>query len=579
MPTLIYYNDLLINSGNQPVPLFSESENSIRYGEKWATNKVVTLNGQITGCNYNTIVTAKSRLENVFNKDFQPFKIIQDGKTLYETEYGIVKELNFDTSPYIGILNYSVNIECYPRNLFSGYFGVIDPVNEWEFNETDNQLLNVTHRIAARGIQTSSGNSNAFDNAKNYVLSLTGSSSFINPYFTNYCTGASLCVDTFNEVINRFDSYYEIVENYTLDLYNGGGGYIRYTTEYNCNLNNGTASLGIQGEVKSCRNTDLATLRNKYQSFDVYSAAVKAYNEASNRLDLNPNYLSSGIQEDIFSKKIGFNVQFDNDFNPRTFFEYSTDIKVDDSDITTVGIKGTIKSRGDLQNKWALVQEYYQALNLYYLATQSYNEFFNGSPSYPLNPTQLNYSVTKNQFVGEIEVSTAYDNKTILPDEFKNLDYTISVVPAIRQIRSAPLVNLGSTSLCNLNYYTTDLGFNNRAQININGRAVGICTGNYNTTVSGIKNLGNYWLNYLYNNNRVFLTKNAISQKNNGKGLDFDFNFGWSFDALQPATVSPYSFVDTLYLGPSLFPTNIYLRPDGSSWYYRSDGGSFYIRP
>lgn len=549
MSTLLYYNDILVNSGNQPVPLFGESENAIRFGEKWTTNKVINLNFSLTGCTYNSIMTAKSRLETIFSKDFQPFRIIENGQTIYQTEYNIIRDLNFDSSSYIGVLNCNVTLENYPRELFSGYQFVLDPVNEWNFVEDNDQLITVNHRVSARGLNSSSGYSNAFDNAKNYVLSLTGTNNFINPYFIDYCTGVSFCRDTFTESIDRFNNTYSIEEKYILDRYNGGAGYIRYSTNYECNALNGAASLTIQGNVQSCKNADLATLRAKYQSFDLYSAAVRAYFEACGRLDLNPNYLSSGITEDVFSKKINFNVNFDNDFSPRTFFEYETDIQIDDNDITTVGIKGTIKSRGDLKNKYLLVENYFNTqLNLYYLAYQSYNEFYNNNPIYPLNPRQLDYSVTKNQFVGEIYVATSYNNKDLLPPEFQNLDYSISVLPAIRQIKCLPLVNLGSGSACNSNYYCVDLGFHNRAQIGINGRATAVCTGTYSAMISGIKNLANYWLNTLYYNDRVFLDKYNISQTNDNKGLNFGFNVAWSMDAKEPATVSPYNFIDTLSL-------------------------------
>jgi hypothetical protein len=682
----IYYggSGILAYPTGYPKPLFSETENAVRYGGKWCTTTTITLNGQLSGCTYDAIQTAKSRLENIYSKDFQSLLIIQDGRTYYDSYYNIIREIDFQQSRYIGLLDYSVSLESYPRELFSGYFGVIEPVNEWNFSEDNNQLLIVNHRVSAKGIQTSNSYSNSFDNAKNYVLSLTGSSSFISPYFTNHCTGVSLCLDTFSENIDRFNCTFGIEEKYYLDplaegsispiiesisgeyasvsisispvvdgdtflasytdngitttiniefdnnsslnnpsytlldigiggdpldygeslantinliltnavcsfnssnslltlisnnqsslisvnlngtsdtgvtevigtpasiVYNNRHGYIRYTTDYSCDALRGAATLSINGEVKSCKNVDLDTLRSKYQSFDVYSAAVRAYYESCGRLDLNRNFLFSGITEDQFSKKINFNVSFDNDFNPRTFLEYETSIKLDDQDITTVGVKGTIKSRGDLKNKYSLVENYYNTqLNLYYLAYQSYNEFYNNAPVYPLRNQQLNYSISKNQFVGEISVSTEYDNKDLIPPEFQSLDYNISVTPAIRQIRALPLVKLDSPSLCSGNWYCSDLGFNNRAQIQIAGRAVGTCTGNATTTLTGIRNLGNYWLTNLYNNDRTFLDKNSIVQTNEGKGNSFSFNFGWSFDATQSANTSPWNWIETLSL-------------------------------
>lgn len=548
MSTLIYYNNNQIVSG-QPTPLFGLTDMMIKYGERWCASSQVKLQGQLTGCTYNSIITAKTNLEQLFTKDFQPFSIIQDGEILYQSNYNRITDINFDNSLYVGVLDYTISLESYPKELFSGFYGIISPINEWSFAEQDNKILEITHKISAKGIVTASNNSNAFDNAKNYVLGLTGANSFINPYFINYCSGINLCVDTFKETINRFENVYSIEEKYIVDLYNGGAGYIRYVAQYDCDINKGVATLSLNGEVKSCRNADLPTLRNKYTSFDAYSAAVQSYKEASNKIDLNPNYLSSGVSEDIYNKKIGFNIQFDNDFTPKTYFDYTTEIKIDEVDVTTVDIKGVIKSRGDLKVKWQNVQDYYNnQLNLFYLSNQAYVDFNNGNVIYPLNQIQQSYSVTKNPFVAEISVGTSYNNKDILPIEFKDLDYTLSFRPSFYQIQSLPLVNFGSGSSCNKDYYTVNLNYLNRATLEMRGKAVGTCTGTYNSTNTALKNLANYTILQYGTTDKIFLDKNSVNTSNNFQGLDFDFDFQWSFNAKQSATISPFNFINSLLL-------------------------------
>ncbi len=552
MPTFIYYggSGILAHPTGQPTPNFSEVENSIRYGNRWGVTKTITLDGVLSGCTYDSIVTAKNRLEQIYTKDFQPLQIVQDGIELYRSDYNIIREINFESSRHVGILPYSVSIESYPAFLWSGTYGVLDPVNSWEFSDSDNQLTEVTHTISARGFNTSAGLANSFDNAKNYVLSLTGTSSFISPYFTKYCTGASLCLDSFSENIDRFNQTYSITEKYVpLDSYNGGAGFIRYETEFECNLEKGIASLNINGEVKSCKNADLATLRAKYQGFDVFSAAVKGYFDACGRTDLNQNFLSSGINEDPYSKKISFNVSFDNDFSPKTSFDYSTDIKIGDDDITTVEIKGTIKGRGDLQTRWAAVQDYYNnQLNLFYLASQSYTEFNNGNVIYPLNPARLKYSVSKNSFAGEIEVAAAYDNRELFSAEFNDINYTLSFNPQTNKIKSLPLLKLDSPSLCSGNYYSVFLGFTNRAAFGIKGNVIGACSGSAASTLAGIKNLANYNFSLYCPTNKVFLERNSVTNTNEGKGNNYSFDFEWSAQGDFIVNPSPYNFLDTLKL-------------------------------
>lgn len=568
MSTQIFYGSGLAYPSGQPTPLPSFNEDVVRFGERWNVRESCQLHGQLTGCTYDVIQFVKTQLENIYSSDFQPLTILQDQQVLYYAPYNRIINIDFQQSRMIGVLDYTIELQNYPAILWSGFYGVIDPVNEWSFTERDDKLLEITHKISAKGINTSSGASNAFLNAKNYVLGITGINSFIPTYLINYCTGIWPCIDTFSESINRFNNTYEIQEKYVAaDLYNGGAGYIRYSTTYNCDINRGTASLDINGEVKSCRNAPLSILRQKYLTFDVYSAAVQSYDDACGRIDLNPTYLTSGVNEDNYNKKINFNIQFDNDWTPRTWFDYQTDIKIDDNDITTVDVKGVIKGRGDLASRWQNVQFYYNnELNLFYLANQAYNDFESnlalqipGLVTFPLNFVQQSYSVSKNPFLGEIAVSTSYNNEDILSLDFRDLQYDINFKPAIEQIISEPLVNLGTnTSACSSYYYTADLGFLNRGSIEVKGRAIGACTGTYYTVYAGVKNLANYIITTYGNPSRIFLDKNSVTQSNEFAGNDINFDFAWSFDALQPADISPFNQINTLWLGSiPTFPSGV----------------------
>lgn len=543
--TMVYDNKIIL--GNQPIPLVGKVDNQIRFGNRWSTTSTITLYGVLTGCTYSALLNAKQEVLDVFSKDFQEFFITQNGETLYSQDYNVIRDINFESSKYQGLLNYTVTLESQPHYLFSGYYGVINPVNEWSFQETDNKLLEATHRISAKGFNTSNDLSNAFDNVKTYVLSLAGSNSFISPFFTNYCTGANLCVDTISENINRFENTYEIIEKYILDLYHGGNGYIRYTSEYECN-SLGLATLNLNGEVKNCKNTDLTNLRAKYATFNPFSAAVQSYSDACGRTDLNSDYNSYGITEDPYSKKIAFNYSFDNDFNPKTYFDYTTEAKIDETDITTIEIKGTIKSRGELKVRWAQVEAFYSSLNLFTLASQAYSDF-GGSSTYPLNPRELSFSVSKNQFLGEINVLKSYSNKAIFSSKFQDLDYTVSVSPGVNKIKSLPLVNIPNTS-CSSNYYSVYFGFWSRGQISINGHAIGSCeNSSYSSTLTEIKNVANKELLSLYSASNTYLEQNNIIQTNEGHGKGLKFQFGWSMQPAGPINPTPnFDQITTLSL-------------------------------
>lgn len=543
-PVLLFYDNNLVLE-NQPTPIVSKVDNYIRYGERWAEQSTITLHGQLTGCDYISIISAQQKLLNAFGRDYQKFSIVQDGFA-YEQKYNVIKNVNFEQSNYWGMLNYTIALESYPQDMFSGYYGVLNPVNEWQYTESEDRLLEITHTIGAKGFNTSAANSNAFNNAKKYVLGQTGLSSFITPFYTSICSGLVPCLDSFSESINRFNGTYHVTEKYIADLYNGNNAIIRYAANYDCDINKGISTVSVQGEVKSDKNSDLSTLRNKYSTFDLYSAAVQTYNDATTKTDLNPYYISSGIHEDNYSKKVTFNVSFDNIFTPRTYFDYTSDVKIDENDITTVDIKGVIKARGDLNTRWQLVQSFYtQELNLYGLAIQSYSDF---GGTYSLNPRQQTYSTVKNPFIGQIEVSTSYNNKDVLPDGIKFLNYTLEYKPALEVIKSTPLVNIGGSSLCSGQYSTIDLGYKSRAAFAIKGNIVGESNVNYAQTLSGVKQIINSNFLQNFSNNRVFLDKQQFSQDNHGYNNEINFDCSWSFDSYNNAIVYPYNFLNNLSL-------------------------------
>ena len=150
MSIQIFYNNILACPSGQPTPLPSFTENSIRYNNRWAVLQNVTLHGQLSGCTYNSLLTAKNNLEQIFSSDFQPLSIIQDNKIVYFSNYNRITDIAFAESSYFGLLNYTVSLESYPIALFSGVYGVIEPVNEWNFVEQDNKILEVTHRVSAK---------------------------------------------------------------------------------------------------------------------------------------------------------------------------------------------------------------------------------------------------------------------------------------------------------------------------------------------------------------------------------------------------------------------------------------------
>ncbi len=69
------------------------------------------------------------------------FIITQNGIEPYRSDCNVIRNIEFVQSNYFGLLPYSINIEAYPRDLTSGAYGVLEPENYCEFNETEKKLF------------------------------------------------------------------------------------------------------------------------------------------------------------------------------------------------------------------------------------------------------------------------------------------------------------------------------------------------------------------------------------------------------------------------------------------------------
>lgn len=521
MSTLLYYNNQQILSG-QPTPLVGKQEAPIRYGERWGNKTTLTLNGQLTGCTYNNLITAQKSLISVFGYDFQNFSIIENGATIFSKPYIIIRELRFPNSNYVGVIPYNITLDCYDQNLFSGVYGVLDPRDEWSFEESTEGLINVNHTISARGFNTNSGVSNGFDNAKNFVLSKTGINPNISPYFITTPSGFNPCLKSLAEKPDRFNGTYSVTETYVADKFFGTNGVLRYSVSFDCD-EEGHARVAVNGTIDGCgMAADVSSIRARYNTLNLYNLALEVYSGATNSTGLNTDYISRGYTEDPYARKLSFNSVYDNFPGGQTYLDYHVGVSSGENGITDVTFEGTIKGRGDLAARWQRVQNYYSTFNPFPVAQSGYYAVFPSSP-FPLNPNDLTKSVTFNAFHGEINLNYHWDNKEIPWPGFADLSYTLNYTPPLEKIIVNPLL-----ALCGRDYYLGDAGYVQRASFSIEGHGRLICNSANAPTIaqnSARSHANSFFAANGYTNNPL-LELNEVSI-----GVyTLDFKYQWSAD-------------------------------------------------
>lgn len=527
--TAILYNGLNLFSGNGavgPTPFFTTAPENIYYGSRWGTVQNISLIGQITGkCSgdFEDLVNKQNRLISGFGEDFHSLQINQNGVNLYDKNYLVIRDINFDQSRYINLLNYSITATLYDPDLWSGFFGTLDPLETWNFSEGENGVVDITHEISCRGFNTNLG---ALQNAKDWVLARTGWNNQINPSFIQKCYsgGWNLCPQDFQESINRLTAEYRVTERFVSDIYNSGIGIVRYTTVLNSGVDDGLTSVTINGNIDYCRNGTLSGMRARYQSLDLYSIAVNAYKNSTNLINLNPYFLTSGVEENAQNLLMSFSTSFNNDPSPIVSLDYKVNLNTDElSDITTVGLTARIFSRGNLATRYARVLNFYDNdFSPYYLANTQYMA---AGYTYLLNVQPQSETCNKNPLLGEINYGATWTNKKAIPSGLYDLNYSISVQPPVRQFSEKPSI------FCNGTWFVYDLGYINRERVSINGQATVAKDNNIESGVAIVQNYVNQLKNSYapgnWDSNRLIIDTNQLVT---GDPADrfISFSVGWS---------------------------------------------------
>jgi len=452
----------------QPTPFIGLDDQTIYINEIWGRVENITLQGQITGCTYNDLVTAQGNLVNNFSKSYQTLEVYQQTGNIaikvFEKQLVEINSIDFAQTKWMGVIPYTINLKCYPSGLFSGAYGILNPVDNWSFDEQRNASLDITHTLSCQPFNTSSGPSNALDNARNWAFGKTGLNSAIAPIMISGVGINDFCLLTQQETIDRFNGTYSLIENYTNDLARSGYGVVRYTTEINSG--NGIITVNLNGSAQG-GNRNITGLRYAVGILDKTAIAANAYQSVFNKTDLNPIPLTQSIEENPFDTTINFSYSFDNSNLPSTWFDYQVNCAVGTNGFINTSIQGTVYSRGgDTASKLARSKAYASGVNLYELALPFYNNFDVSSSVVPLNPVATQLVQTNNETDGTVTLSASYNNTLQGNDALERFECTFNVNPAKPQIDAQPILDRNGTySVVNLNYRT-------RTSISMQGNAV-----------------------------------------------------------------------------------------------------------
>lgn len=304
----IYYNNNSFE-GICYTPFVSYSLESDGY---ISAKELITLHGEILAdceSGISGIFLKQKNLLNNYSKNYSKFEIKEDSKTIFSCDYAVVKSINFEESDYAYIVPFSIDLECYEKDFFSGNYGVYDLENSFDFQEQDDQSVIIEHTVSAKGFNNKNS---AIYNAVNWVYSNSGLANIPQTALINLNNGNLPFLIEVTETIDRFNGSCSITEIYAFDQANIGSGLVRYSADIKTDKKEFN-TISLKGSVEMGRYGSISAARNRYKQLNLYNIAAHIYRKSTGLNDLSAIILKYSINEDLIKNSLNFTVEFNND--------------------------------------------------------------------------------------------------------------------------------------------------------------------------------------------------------------------------------------------------------------------------
>lgn len=377
----IHYNNKDAFSGICYTPFVSydiESDGNISAMEK------IVLEGELLyDClsGASGIFYKQKKLIDNFNKNYSRFEIKENTKTIFSCENAIIKSIEFDESDYAFTVPFSIELECYEKNFFSGQYGVNEIENNFLIEESDDQIVSIQHLIFAKGFNN---NNSAIYNATNWVYQHSGLQNMPLASFINMSNGNAPILVEVSEEIDRFNGTCSIKETYSFDQAQIGNGILRYNVDIKNDPKNFN-TVTVNGSIEMGRYGNISQAKERYKTLNFYDIAAHIYRKSTGLNDLSAFIVQESVNEDLTKNSLKFNIIYNNDNSPTIKVETVAAIE-EGFDLTNNKRIATMSSK--ISSRIGIKSQRYQDVLNYFLTTfNPLQEFLKNMPgwlySYP----------------------------------------------------------------------------------------------------------------------------------------------------------------------------------------------------
>jgi hypothetical protein len=488
MSIVIKYNDIELK---YPATV-SVTTDYIDYGSRWGAIQKISIQGNIvnTSCNndltsqYSNLISAQTTLFSLFQNDFKSLKVDSE-----EIKNCKLDSIDFQESNYYGAIGFTVNLTAYPDTYFTTN-SVTDPVNTITYSEQRNNSLQVTHKISAKGINTStSGASNALENARNYINARVGESSF--PSVSKITGGTYSSLTTIKpkkivETIDRMNASISVEKVYLIKSGQTGDSTLFYTVDSNYDDEKGVITGTIKGNISGPISTSMDSLRSSLKNINFFSLLNTYFQAIGVKTALVNQPDSMSINENSKEKTIDFSYACSSiPSSVKTFsktFSMSNDYITDKVTINFTGkveFRGGQKQRQTAASNFQFTADAAQALCSAFYTENSVDKF---GKKATINAVPTTFEIKRDLINGVVTITAACDNRPNPPDaRFTSFDYTLSANASAHYFTTAYFLDGGTSGL--------DYRIKTRGEISIQGNATAKISGLESACISMAQNL------------------------------------------------------------------------------------------
>ena len=542
---MAYKQDIEVKYGEfifpVPSPFVSRNYSTEKYGGNlWATVVEISLTGEIAllpdrdtvdRYQYKALSDKREEIAKAFagalGKNYLTFSVTGHG-TSFELENCVVQSLQFASSPYRGIVSYSIVLTGYDKsneNTLSN-FGVTEPTDNWQYSE-NNGIASLVHSISAAGYNTNG--QNGFLNAKQFVNSKRGTSGKIAPFLIkNVHPDSALILNSVSEQVDRFSGTFAVTENYSFatnesskeaGLENGipamqtANILLTYSLSITDQQGSDFVNVGLSGNVAGTKDRAVTwdQIKQDFRSRNFYDLANKAYQNYIQRtgqnIELNKSPVTFNISPNEEARTIGFTLNFDNNDlyskakiknSDGAYFDYNISFQHDNiTDIVNVSCNGTIRTRAALHKKNSAAKDLLDNTILVNdskvirdEAQRIYQNMFPSRSNYKLSPKPSDLQIRKNEFDGTITYSASFSDRDFPENSsLLSLDYSVDINPALQEYRPA------ASCLQDGHYLIYDLDLKQKREgVTVNTRAKSFKkdASSFSASVSDVKSVNDF---------------------------------------------------------------------------------------